>query len=81
MLIPPLIQRINETPYPETSEDLRLKIMGIFIKLTQYKECLLKTMPELASAISKCLLDGYDQIKIVIVTINIELLQLGELAL
>ena len=38
-------------------------------------------MPELASAISKCLLDGYDQIKIVIVTINIELLQLGELAL
>ena len=65
IFIPFLVQRINDTPFPETSEDLRLKIIGIFIKLVDYKDCLHKNLPDIASAISKCLLDGYDQIKIV----------------
>jgi hypothetical protein len=65
IFIPALIQRVNETPFPENSEDLRLKIIELLIKLVKFRECMLKYMAELCGAISKCLLDGYDQIKLV----------------
>lgn len=62
-LLPSLIVRINETPYPEKSEDLRLKVVNIMIKLMPYKECFYKHLPEIGSALSKCLADAYDEIK------------------
>lgn len=45
IIIPSLIQKINDTPFPESSEDLRLKVVLIFIKFMNHKECLLKNLP------------------------------------
>lgn len=62
-LLPSLIARINETPFPEKSEDLRLKVVNIMIKLIPFKDCFYKYLPELGAAIAKCLADAYDEIK------------------
>lgn len=44
-LLPSLINRVNETPFPEKSEDLRLKVIKVFIKLVPYKDCFYKSLP------------------------------------
>ena len=60
-----LIQRVNETPFPEASENVRLRIIGIYLKLVPYKDCFIRCMPELSSCLAKCLMDPFDEIKMV----------------
>lgn len=43
-IIPVLIDRVAKTPAQEVSEDVRLIIFKIFIKLVPYKDCLLRNL-------------------------------------
>lgn len=58
-----LIQRINNTPFPEKSEELREKIIIILKGCLVFKDALAFHAAELASALSKCLLDPKAEIK------------------
>jgi hypothetical protein len=62
-LIQGLIQRINNTPFPEKSEELREKVITILRSCLVFKESLAFHMAELSNALSKCLLDPKAEIK------------------
>ena len=78
LFLPALIQRVNETPFPEASETVRLRIVQIYNKLLPHKDCFLKFMPELSSSLSKLLLDPYDEIKLVSLISNLGMQCLSE---
>lgn len=58
-----LIQRINSTPFPEKSEELREKIIGILRGCLVFRDALAFHAADLASALGKCLLDPKAEIK------------------
>ena len=58
-----LIQRLNNTPFPEKSEDLREKIIVIHKQCLPFKDTLAFHMADLTNALSKCLLDPKAEIK------------------
>lgn len=59
-----LVKRVNNTPFPETSEDLRLEVVKLLEKMVGFHpDAFVWYLPELANAMSKTLVDPYAEIK------------------
>lgn len=58
-----LIARINVTPYPEKSEDLREKILELLRLCLRFRDSLPSSVGELSVAMAKCLGDPSSTIK------------------
>lgn len=61
--VPILIERVSKVPLVENSEDVRLLIFKLLVRFIDYKDCLLKNVSQLAVAMSRGVVDGYDLIK------------------